>query len=154
MLYMSKKFNSSGHPWIYQLQEDYTVYSKHLEGVEYENQWILITGGSITIRRHYAWDGCTPKYFLPVFGWVGVSDGPINDAGYPQAYHASLVHDALCQFRNNILINKESTLNIFKEMLVTDGFSQLRATIYTKAVDWFGPQDWLGNYVATDSGQV
>ncbi len=151
---MNKKFNTSGHPWIYQLQEDYITFSKHLKGVEYENEWIRIKDGIVTVRKYYAWDGCTPKYFLPVFGWVGISDGPINDAGYPQAYYASLVHDALCQFRNNILINKESTLNIFKEMLIDGGFSPLRASIYTRAVDWFGPQDWLGNYIVTDSRRV
>lgn len=149
---MSKKFNASGHPWIYQLQEDFTTYSEHLAGVEFENEWIRIDNGTIVINKYYAWDGCTPKYFLPIVGWVGVPDGAIGSDGYPQAYHASLVHDALCQFRNHIMISKQSTLNIFKEMLLAGGFSKFRANLYTLAVDWFGPQNWLGDYVVTDSG--
>lgn len=138
------KINPDGI-WRYQLQEDYVLKSPHLKGVDFRNDWLYIHDGTLVITAHYAWDGCTPKYYLPFVGWVGVPDGSRDANGYPQAYYASLVHDAFCQFRSSLWIRKQVTLDVFKDLLLEGGFSRARAEIYTGAVKLFGPQVWLGD---------
>lgn len=134
----------SSRPWRYQLQSEYTVQAEHLRGVSFYNQWLRIDNGAVTVSKHYAWDGCTPKYFLPIIGWVGVPDGALTRQGVPQAYYASLVHDAMCQFRYHIPVTKEDTLRLFRDQLLEGGFGRARAELYTGAVRLFGPQQWRG----------
>lgn len=50
-----------------------------------------MTGEILTIRKDYAWDGCSPSLRIPVIGWIGT----------PTPYAtilASLIHDTLFQF--------------------------------------------------------
>lgn len=54
-------------------------------------EWMRITGDIRTIRKGYAWDGCSPKRHLPGVGWIGTPD--------PESTRlASCVHDAGYQF--------------------------------------------------------
>lgn len=115
--------------------------SEHLRGVWFSGEWGEIEDGLITIHAGYAWDGCSPA--IKVFGvWLGVPDGPLNPDGRPQAWAASLVHDFLCQFSRKIAIEKRKTVALFESMLIAGGFSDWRASLYAKAVDLFGPQNW------------
>ena len=54
--------------------------------------------GKITVKKDYAWDGCTPKLcFFDIL--IGTPDGVVHkDIGRPKTYYASLIHDALYQF--------------------------------------------------------
>lgn len=131
--------------WRYRLPHRFDYQSELLSGIEFKNQWITITNGGITISPEYAWDGCTPAWYIPIFGWVGVPNGSLNANGQPQAYYATLVHDALCQFRTEVPISKDRVVSLFKTMLLESGFPRWRASLYAKFVDWFGPQSWLGS---------
>lgn len=54
-------------------------------------EWMRIEGDIRTIRKGYAWDGCSPKRHLPILGWIGTPD--------PESTRlASCVHDAGYQF--------------------------------------------------------
>lgn len=132
----------STDPYRYQLDETFQYTSPHLRGIEYANRWVTIVDGVITVTRNYCWDGCTPVYFLPFIGWAGVPEGARDAAGIPQSYYATLVHDVLCQFRKEILIDKARTLKILEAMLFEGGFSPRRTKLYVAAVKMFGPQQW------------
>lgn len=130
--------------WRYRLDQNFAFADPLLKGIEFANDWVLISDGEIVISKGYAWDGCSPAYYVPFFGWVGPPDGEINADGVPQAYYASLVHDALCQFRHVIPVSKQTSVRLFKQMLISGGFTVALANVYAKAVSLFGPQDWLG----------
>ena len=58
----------------------------------------LRKGGEIRVLKGYAWDGCTPKFWLLdlVFG---IPNGVVSSSTKkPKTYYASLIHDALYQF--------------------------------------------------------
>lgn len=129
--------------WRYKLDRNYLYRSPLLAGIFFANDWGRIGHGQIEIFVGYAWDGCSPSWKVGPF-WLGTPDGAEMQDGKPQAYYASLVHDYLCQFRADVPIRKAVTVELFREMLLVRGFSPLRAAIYAKAVDWFGPQEWLG----------
>ena len=67
-------------------------------------EWLHISeAGVITVRKNYAWDGCTPK--LRIFDWfyIGTPDGTMTKkTGKPKTYYASLIHDALYQFIDEV----------------------------------------------------
>lgn len=98
----------------------------------------LDSSGGLRITRNYAWDGCTPK--IKIFGKVrGVPDGPISEkTGLPQTYHASLIHDVLCQFQEHkkMPFTREQIDLIFYDVMVRDGFKH--AKLYFKAVRLLG----------------
>lgn len=131
----------SGRNWRYKLTDNFTTHSAHLKGVWFSSKWGEIEDGHITIYRGYAWDGCSPAINIGGL-WLGVPDGKLNSDGRPKAFYASLVHDFLCQFSNKIAIDKQETVELFREMLIQGGFSIFRANLYAKAVDIFGPQEW------------
>jgi hypothetical protein len=54
-------------------------------------QWMKIDKYGILIRAGYAWNGCSPKRWVPIFGWVGTPD-------FPSTILASGFHDSLYQF--------------------------------------------------------
>lgn len=128
--------------WRYQIDYLFDYRSELLLGVTFENNWVTIGDGVITIKQGYAWDGCSPAWYLPVVGWMGAPDGPVDSEGRPQSYYATLVHDALCQFRTELLIPKKVTVDLFKELLLRGGFPQWRANLYSKVVNLLGPQNW------------
>ena len=124
--------------YLYTITKDYHHQFNALIGVSFENEWIRITpDGVLTIRKGYAWDGCSPKY--KVLGKIiGIPDGPTMSDGYPQTAWASLCHDALCQFKHELPIHKEQSLSIFDTMLRECHW--WARGIYLFAVDKFGPQ--------------
>jgi hypothetical protein len=123
------------------------------------------------IRKTYAWDGCTPKrwfYWLALFGtpdWgeklenitvIDPTDSQPNGKVvlWPRAHHASLVHDALCQYLDRIPISKKEVDQLFYDMLVVSGFPSWLAIIYYGAVCLFGGEKGikkLGNGVNPNS---
>ena len=139
---MSKK-------WRYKLEEAFVVKSVHLEGISFHNEWIEIQDGVMIIHSQYAWDGCTPAYCIYEGGkysdgiWIGVWDGPVGKDGKRVTWQATVVHDALCQFREEIRgLTKDKTVKIFQNLLRSNGSPCCIATIYPFMVSQFGPQDW------------
>ena len=123
----------------YTLPEDKYFYFEEFKNVEFDNVWVSISFGHVKIKAGYSWDGCSPKYEFKLFGKtfvIGVPDGKKD-----QLKDASLVHDVICQFRDEIYISKEESLAIFDRGLKAAKW-KLRK-LYVWAVDKFGPQNFL-----------
>ena len=81
-----------------------------------------------TYKNGYAWDGCTPKWNILDLWVMGIPDGrTLVDTGTPTTYHASMVHDILCQYQKEIGITRKQADDIFLHYL---GDFQLRY-VYT-----------------------
>lgn len=134
--------------WRFKLVDEFRYASPLLKGVTFENPWVKINDGVITINKDYAWDGCSPAYklhlgkLLPQGLWFGTWDGPLNTNCLPVTHRAALVHDALCQFRNMMHVSKKQSVEIFKELLVLDNAPKWMCVIYPIVVSLFGPQNW------------
>jgi len=91
--------------------------------------------GTVTIPKGYSWDGCSPK-----FVWkdliLGTPDGTNRGDGLPATYHASMVHDALYQYKSTVPVTRKQADQLFYEMLKERGFYW--AKIYYIAVRAFG----------------
>ena len=89
----------------------------------------------ILSRANYAWNGCTPKYFAPLLGWVGTPD-------FAATIAASHFHDLLSQFARttHFPLHRSDCDFIFRRMIEIDG-SPTVARIYHAAVVKFG--SWL-----------
>ena len=113
----------------------------------------------LTQPSAYAWDGCTPKR---LFFWVALIGTPdwwhgehkiqaINEQGqlvdkkvfWQLCMHASLVHDALYQYLNNIPLSKIEVDQLFHDMLIEAGMPKLMAMTYHFLVIKFGASDVL-----------
>jgi hypothetical protein len=87
--------------------------------IDYENDWLQIKGnGDIIVKgafgEGYAWDGCTPKWNVFDLFLLGTPDGrTIVNTEKPITYHASLVHDVLCQFQKDIGISRKEADRLF-----------------------------------------
>ena len=134
-------------PWRYQLEQQYVRNVPQWTNLELHTPWLSIYGGVLVVPKHYAWDGCTPAWFLPLLGWVSPPQGKKDTQGRPASYFATLVHDALCQFRTDprLKITQAQVVQLFYDMLIEGGFPKWQAKFYAKMVDWFGPQNWKGN---------
>ena len=128
--------------WRYLLDTKFVYYHPLLRGITFRADFVTILHGRIHIEEGYAWDGCSPAVPLPFGYWIGTPDGKLCQDGRPQAFYASLVHDALCQNSKNVGISKDVASSIFSDMLRERGFSPFRAVLYKKAVMLFGPQSW------------
>jgi hypothetical protein len=110
----------------YQVMHEYKVKIDIKPDKDLEYKYMsLSTGGTLTIREGYAWDG---------------PSGPTIDT--PNFMRGSLVHDVLYQImRLGGLDHKEYRKRadeILREMCVEDGMSTIRAWYVYQAVWWFG----------------
>lgn len=109
----------------YQLVETYRVGIPIYPAEPIKTKYLsLSTGGLLTIRNGYAWDG---------------PSGPTIDT--KNFMRASLVHDSLFQLIRCDLLAHEcfGTVNLeLKRMCRQDGMSRLRAWYVWKSVQWFG----------------
>lgn len=117
------------------LEEEFTI-DLHQPTLNFNCEWVSVVNGIITISKFYSWDGCSPKKKLANKVIVGTWDGPINkQTGRQWCYHASLVHDALYQFK--IGYRKDADKQFHK---LLRGF-WLRG-VYYRAVRLFGKRFW------------
>lgn len=135
---MPKHFGVPGNPWRYALGSDYGYTSPHLAGIDFQNDWITIHRCNIVIKAGYAWDGCSPCISVLGLCYVGTPDGA-QHLGVPATYYASLVHDALSQWKKDTKITKAAMLGVFRDLLLEVRFPL--AGLYAAAVNLFGPQD-------------
>ena len=115
----------------------------------------------LTQPNAYAWDGCTPKR---LFFWVALIGTPnwwhgehkvqaINRHGklvekkvfWQLCMHASLIHDALYQYLDNIPLSKIEVNKLFYDMLIEAGMPRILARVYYFSVHKFGGSDVLPN---------
>jgi hypothetical protein len=119
----------------------------------------------LTQPNAYAWDGCSPKR---LFFWVALIGTPdwwhseqnikaISEQGelvdkkvfWQLCMHASLIHDALYQYLDNIPLSKIEVDHLFYQMLLEAGMPELLAKIYHFSVHKFGAKN-----VLSDNAQV
>lgn len=134
--------------WKYKLDEPFSIYNKTFiksKGKKFRSKKGVIlcsidVDGEMTIFPGYAWDGCTPNFSILGLFFIGTPDGHTYYAtGKPITYYASLVHDALYQFRPVGTTRKDAD-DLFYEILKKSQF-QL-AYVYYKAVRIFGRFFW------------
>lgn len=131
-------------PWLFQLAQDYSWDASDLiaDKVNFANPWLNIRNGVITVTEGYAWDGCSPKCSIADLWVIGTPDGRL-DEGLPITYYASLVHDALMQFRTSLPITHQQATVIFDAMLKERKFTWRK--LYVWAVSQFSPRNFKGN---------
>lgn len=133
-------------PWIYRLPRSHSWQSPY----RFERDWafqdkkgrtrlVISSGGVLTVTRGYAWDGCTPKFYL-IDLVFGIPDGVVFlSTGRPKTYYASLFHDALYQFIPDGLPMSRAQADRCFLLLMTESEFALRH-VYYGAVRSFG---WL-----------
>lgn len=94
-------------------------------------EWASIEYDSITIAAGYAWNGASPKWWVPCLGWVGTPD--------PVATRlATLFHDVIYQFVtvDNFPLTFREADSIFFRIMAANKFPF--ANTYHGAVKDFG----------------
>jgi len=131
-------------PWLFTLTQDYSWDASQLiaRDIAFDNPWLRINLGMITVKQGYSWDGCSPKWALADLCVIGTPDGRLHH-GLPITYHASLIHDTLVQFRHLLPITRQQATAIFDAMLAECDFFWRQ--LYVWAVSHFGPQDFAGD---------
>lgn len=112
-------------------------------------RWLEVRHCRLTIAAGYAWDGCSPALrlpggpLLPPGLWLGPWDGPLGTDGRPAAWRASLVHDALCQHRDELRgLTRDATVQLFARLLAEAGAPGWMRRLYPAAVARLGLQAW------------
>ena len=110
----------------YQLANDYSISISIKPKSNIDTVFIsLDVHGNLLVKKGYAWDG---------------PSGPVIDTD--ENMRASLVHDALYQLmRNEYLVtrtHRKAADQLFKDICKEDGVSNLRASVYYKALRKFG----------------
>lgn len=116
------------------------------------NLWMKITkDGKLVVSKGYAWDGNSPKIRILDWGWLGTPDG-LMIKNKPITFSASLVHDALGQFKRDRAMppqfksvkwdlwlspGRHGRDNLYRSLLQKAGFSLW--PIYYLGVATFGP---------------
>lgn len=87
---------------------DMAVSFRDRDGLE----WMRMDRWGITITAGYCWNGCSPKRWLPLLGWVGTPD-------FPATRCASLFHDALYQFHacQHMPLHRSEADAIFRRLI-------------------------------------
>lgn len=117
---MGKRSNSNtGKVYKFVHRED-EYFLTNITGIEYHHKdgWFSIhPDGKFEIRaslgKGYAWDGCTPKWELLDL-IVGTPDGRLDYlTEEPITYYASMVHDILYQFKDEIPVSRNTADKLF-----------------------------------------
>lgn len=126
----------------YQLEEDFTYEHPLLKNLSVDQEWMSIQDGKITVKKGYAWNGCSPNKIILGLWKVGTPNGAMRH-GKAWTYYASLVHDALTQYRASINITREDSIVIFGDIL-TEAKWPLTG-LYTLALRLFFTAVFLGD---------
>lgn len=108
----------------------------------HNREWAHLDGCVFTARAGYAWNGATPKKWIPLIGWVGVPDPP-------STRRATLYHDICFQFMRTHLwpaeLSPSACNELFLEIMQAGKFRF--ANTYFGAVKDFGKL-FTGEYPA------
>lgn len=128
MSYEERRRSSTipGKVWKYVHTEDVWIQTNIL-GRSFSGEWLDISAlGRITVKgshaRGYAWDGCSPKYeALDML--LGTPDGKLDySTAKPITYYASMIHDALYQYKKEVPVSRQDADIIFQLILKQSGF--------------------------------
>ncbi|WP_241086853.1 hypothetical protein [Candidatus Vondammii sp. HM_W22] len=83
-------------PWLFKLSDDYSWDASRFifNDITFDNAWLHIDSGVITVKQGYALYGCSHKWVISDLWVIGTPDGRLHHR-LPITYHASLIHDAL-----------------------------------------------------------
>lgn len=98
-----------------------------------------ITNGKLWWNPDYAWNGCSPKYYVgfpPLGKWIGTPD-------FKKVRKPSLGHDILFQFSSLLDISYEEANTHFRIWMEDEGFSL--SEYYYTVVDAVGINYWNKN---------
>lgn len=103
-------------------------------------EWMWMNSSGVLVKRGYAWNGCSPKRWIPILGWVGTID-------FKGSIMASMAHDSLCQFYScgHFPLSKMAVDNIFYDLMIRGGMSRGMAGLYHEAVRRFGDYRKISN---------
>lgn len=127
---------SEGKEWRFRLDEDAVVqfegrnFGHHSFHDPKGNEWLNLQGDKATVRKGYAWDGCSPK--VMVLGkWHGTPD-------YESTRLGSLLHDSMTQMitASCFPLSKRECDLMFGEIMQSQGFPLWKT--YMSAVLLFG----------------
>ena len=128
--------------WRYVTSKTVTHYSNLLDGVHCKTDYLTIANNEVRVEWGYAWDGCSPSWKICGM-WFGVWDGPRGKDGRPSAWLASLIHDAVCQYRDEITgLSTDTSVALFKELLVLKDSPSWMTWLYPFAVKLYGSKSW------------
>ena len=130
--------------WLFKLSADYSWDASRFisSNISFDNAWLKIYNSVITVKQGYAWDGCSYKWVIADLWVIGTPDGRLHH-GLPITYHASLIHDALTQFRAALPVTHQQATAIFDAILKERRFFWRK--LYVWAVSMLGPHDFKGN---------
>lgn len=114
-------------PYLWTLEEDYHVslgFTIAIEKMDFHdnkgNKWMTIDYDTLTIYKDYSWDGCSPKFKIggKIFGiWDGTKIAHIINGDEidvdSQMKYASLIHDVMYQFLDDIPLSRKDVDSIF-----------------------------------------
>jgi hypothetical protein len=106
----------------YQLARDYII-QMDLEHPDIITDYIIFSKGLMTIRKGYAWDGCSGPTYDDNTNMRG---GLVHDAGYQLIRLGLLAHK-----------NKEFFDKLLRTICLEDGMWKIRAWYYFEGVDHF-----------------
>ena len=112
--------------------------------ITHQNNFHLSRGENIyLIHEIYPYPpGADYKWSILDLFVVGVPDGRLR-YGKPMAYYASLIHDALTQYRRELPITRKQAYTIFDAALKESGF--FLRPLYVFVVKMFGQHGFLGD---------
>lgn len=122
--------------WLYKIDEELVLeHSRFSKASGYSNQWVRFEGNKMIISKNYAWDGCSPTFSVLGLFTVGIPNGATY-LGKPWTYHASLVHDVMCQFQRDLPFNSDERTQVFDDFLRRREFPLRR--VYVTVVKYIG----------------
>jgi hypothetical protein len=97
--------------------------------------WATFDRGTWVFKKDYAWNGCSPKWWVPILGWLGTPDTAAN-------VHGSLPHDVWFQFleAEHFPYVMEQVNDLFGYILRMK--KAMAADIYDGVVQVLGPRVW------------
>lgn len=120
--------------YLFKLEEDYT-HPVVIDSPDFSSRWLDIEDGVLTVKSGYAWDGCTPCCSVLGLFTINTPNGHLS-GNRPITYYASLVHDALYQYRGKHSLSKEDADLMFLQDLEAREFKP--AKVYYWFVKKFG----------------
>jgi hypothetical protein len=137
-----------GGSYRFELLKDITIEIPHLKKRGHNKEisfrdhlrreWVRIKGSFYTIRKGYRWNGCSPKRWLPIIGWVGTID-------FIRTRLASCFHDTGFQFLlvADYPLSFQDVNEVFRDIMAALKFRLTNA--YHGAVRDFG-KHFSGDY--------
>lgn len=108
--------------YLYKLEEDYRCYFP--VNIRFKNKWCVIADNVITIKKGYAWNGCSPNQNIFDLGYIGTPNGTLDTAtGKPKLYYASCVHDCLYQFKGAMEVTRKQADDLMLSHMKDQEFS-------------------------------